>query len=297
MLHRLRRRLRAVFGRAANEREMLDEMALHVERATERLMARGLSEHEARLAARREFGNLGVLQEEARDVRGARWIESLTGDVRFAFRHFARRPLAAATIVLVLTLGIGLDSAVFSLIRAIVSRPAPGVPSDDALVRIRATERNEEGRRRLIRPFSRAEIADLAARRETFQDVAAWSTEDVALDVVAGGDAVTALAYFVTPNYFDLLSLRPTLGAGLPRGSERSGDAVVVIGYALWQDRFGGDPGVIGTTLSINGVPARIVGTAQVQRRHSHIERSHGLAAARDTGGDCAKRSGVARQP
>src|SRR6185295_15657385 len=102
MLLRLRRRLRAVFGRAANEREMLDEMALHVERTTERLMARGLSEHDARLAARREFGNVGVLQEEARDVRGARWIESLTGDVRFALRHFSRRPLHVLTIVCVL---------------------------------------------------------------------------------------------------------------------------------------------------------------------------------------------------
>jgi hypothetical protein len=103
----IRSRLRAVFRRAAVDREMREEMALHIEQATERLMRRGLSEAEARDAARREFGNVAVLQEEARDARGARWIESCVADVRFALRHFARTPLTAVTLVLVLALGIG----------------------------------------------------------------------------------------------------------------------------------------------------------------------------------------------
>ena len=139
MLPAIRARLRAVFRRRALDREMRDEMALHLERATERLMARGMSEAEARDAARREFGNVAVLQEEARDIRGARWIESLSADIRFALRHFSRTPITAITLVLVLGLGIGVNSVVFSVLQAFILRAPPGVAADESLVRVRGT--------------------------------------------------------------------------------------------------------------------------------------------------------------
>src|SRR5689334_23211219 len=90
------RRVRAVFGRRALDREMQEEMQEHLARAAERFAARGMSESAARHAARREFGNVAVLQDEARDVRGARWIDDLAADVRFALRHFARRKAVSA---------------------------------------------------------------------------------------------------------------------------------------------------------------------------------------------------------
>src|SRR5262245_49338340 len=104
-------RFRAVFGRTALEADMQAEMREHIERATQRYVARGMAPEDARLAAKREFGILSVIEEEGRDARGARFVESFLADVRFAFRYFARKPLMATTIVLVLALGIGANSA------------------------------------------------------------------------------------------------------------------------------------------------------------------------------------------
>src|SRR5215216_18966 len=100
MLRRIRYRLRALVRRSAMEREMHDEMQLHLDRQTELLVARGMSRADARIAARREFGNIGIHQEDGRDVRGFGWVESIGADIRFAFRFFARKPLSSATIVL-----------------------------------------------------------------------------------------------------------------------------------------------------------------------------------------------------
>ena len=119
-LFAIRARIRATLRRGALDREMRDEMALHLDQSTERLVA------EARDAARREFGNVALLQEHGRDARGARWLETLAADVRFAIRHFARTPLTAITLVLVLALGIGVNSAIFSFLQALTMRPAGG---------------------------------------------------------------------------------------------------------------------------------------------------------------------------
>src|ERR671933_1095305 len=107
------RRLRAVVARRALERDMQEEMREHLERAAERFVARGMSPADARLAARREFGNVGVLQEQARDVRGGRWAHDLVADVRFALRYFAHHKATTAVIVAVLTFGTGANALIF----------------------------------------------------------------------------------------------------------------------------------------------------------------------------------------
>src|SRR5688500_13919332 len=141
MLPRLRATFRAWFARARLEREMRDEMAAHLEAATAQLMERGLSFDEARRQARREFGNLGKIQEEARDARGAVWIATTAADVRFAVRQFRRMPLAAVTMVLVLALGIGANTVLFTVLHSMATMPPPGIPRDDAIVRIRPVNR------------------------------------------------------------------------------------------------------------------------------------------------------------
>jgi hypothetical protein len=162
LLFAIRSHLRTIFQRGAVDREMREEMALHLERATERLRQRGMSDADARDAARREFGNVALLQEEGRDARGTRWIESGIADVRFALRHVARTPLTAVTLVLVLALGIGVNSALFSLLHALTMRPAPGVPADDALVRIRGTKLSRADGRLGSRELSMPEVNALA---------------------------------------------------------------------------------------------------------------------------------------
>src|SRR3954469_20807166 len=129
MIDRLRYRLRALFRRGLLEHDMQHEMHLHLQRRTDVLVGRGMTPDEARFAARKEFGNVGVLQEEGRDARGMQWLDSLLGDIRFAMRHFGRRRLATATIVVVLSLGIGVHAFELTLLRIITHRPPPGISS------------------------------------------------------------------------------------------------------------------------------------------------------------------------
>jgi predicted permease len=259
VIARIRSRLRALIDRRAVDREMREEMALHLERATERLMGRGMSRREAELEARREFGNVATLQEQGRDARGGRWIDALLADVRFALRHFARRPLLAATVVFVLMLGIGVNTALFSLIQAITLRPAPGVPAHEALVRIRATDRTSNGRPSL-RGMSLPEVTDLAARRDVFASVAAWSTETVVVSASDSTGAKTAFAQFVTPNYFTTLGVSASVGQTFAPTTGDDGAVVAVLSERLWRHAFAGTPDVVGRVIRVNGVAVRIIG-------------------------------------
>src|SRR5687768_3525915 len=219
------------------------EMAAHVERSVERLMRRGLSATAAREAARREFGNVAYLQEEARDARGGRWIETLVSDVRFAIRHFARTPLTAITLVLVLSLGIGVNSALFSVLQLLTMRPPPGVAADDALVRIRGSTLFRAEGRLGARQFSLPELDAIAANRETFASVAGFAREQVILDLGDGSDLRPITGYFVTPNFFATLGIRPAIGPGLPaRGFDDApgSELAIVIAHLLWE-QLGGD--------------------------------------------------------
>jgi predicted permease len=264
MMDAAKARLRALFRRGAVDREMRHEMALHLEHATDRLMARGMSESDARDAARREFGNVAVLQEEGRDARGARGIEMLVADLRFAVRHFARTPLTAITLVLVLALGIGVNSALFSILQALTTRPAPGVPADDALVRIRGTTLGRTEGKRRARALSMPEINDLASRRETFSVIAGYAIDQMVFDAGDGSDLRPDEVQFVTPNFFSTLRVHPVIGPGLPPGNTDDApgaELVAVMSHLLWE-QLGGDSAIVGRAIRINHVPVRVVGVA-----------------------------------
>jgi predicted permease len=263
-MHLLPSLFRSIVRRERVEQEMHDEMALHLERATERFMQRGMSERDARLAARREFGNVAYLQEEARDARGTRWVDALRGDVRFALRHFARTPGTTTTIILVLALGIGVNAAVFSLFHALTMRPAPGVPSAHALVRIRGIAHTRAEGRLRPRTFSLPEVNDLAAHRETFSSVAGFAGETMVLDAGEGHEPSTTRAHFVTANYFATLGIRPAFGVGLPvrRANDAAGtELAVMLAHSLWVD-LGADSSIVGRVVRLNDVPVRVVAVA-----------------------------------
>ena len=256
--------LRPVLRRKALEREMHEEMAEHLERATARLMSRGLSAEDARALATREFGNVALLQEEARDARGTQWVESVLADARFALRHFARRPLMAVTVVLVLALGIGVNSAIFSMIQGVTTRPAPGVPRDAARVRIRGNAVDRQNGRLYSRGLSYQELRELASHNETFLAVAGWVTEEIVLDRGPDADPLLLRGQFVTPEFFSTLGIRPVLGAGLPVSTRDvpGAELQVIVAHSTWLDEFGGDSALVGQSIRLNDVAVRVAGIA-----------------------------------
>ena len=265
MLDGARLRVRSLLLRRRLEREMQDEMAEHLERAAARLVARGLSAEEARRAARREFGNVAFLQEQARDARGARWAEALAADLRFARRHLARTPLTTLTMLLVLVGGMTIAALLFSFVHSYAVQPPPGVARADDLVRIRGSRTaGVDGRG--TRAFSADELREYQALGDQFRLVAGWTEARVPLVVDGGAERRTleASVVFVTASYFPVLDVRPTLGPGLPTAAaeDPATAAVAVIGHAAWDRHFGRDPRVVGATVTVNGVRVTIVGVA-----------------------------------
>ena len=254
--------LRAVALRGRMEREMHEEMAAHIDQAAARFIARGMSAREAQLAARREFGHVSDLQEHARDARGGQWVENLRRDMKYAFRYYARTPLTTVTIVLTLALGIGFASAVFSVINGVLTRPAPGVPNDPALVKIRGMSDASPYARSLSYP----ELASYAALGDKFASVVGWVTSSVVVDL---GDpdlgAMSARAYFVTPNYFDALGVKIAAGRGFDQSRfehRTPPELTAIVGDGFASERFGGARAALGKQVKVNDVAVTIVGVA-----------------------------------
>ncbi|HSA56973.1 MAG TPA: ABC transporter permease [Gemmatimonadaceae bacterium] len=259
--------LRAVLQRRRLEREMQEEMAAHIAQATDRFMARGMKRDDALRAARREFGSLGVIQEDARDARGGQWIDGIRRDLKYALRYFVRTPLTTVTIVLTLALGIGFSSAGFSIIHGILRRPAPGVPDDPALVKIRGISSERPFARRLSYP----ELAAYAALTDKFSSVVGWVMSGVVVNT-GGPDvgAMSARAYFVTPNYFPTLGVRLAAGRGFDqsRFDQRAPPELsAIISDAIAVERFGGARGALGKRLEVNDVTVTIVGVVHPRFR------------------------------
>jgi hypothetical protein len=186
---RLRLWLRSLFRRRRLERELQEEMSAHLAASTERWLALGLTPEEARRAARREFGNIHAIQEDARAARGWRGIDSVIADLWFGIRLFRRSPLSTVTMVAVFALGIGFNTAIFVFVNSLVNGPLPGVSRQDSLVRIRGIDRRRPGYI-IGREFSYPEYRAYAAQQGLFSAVAAWTSSDVVLDVGANEERV-----------------------------------------------------------------------------------------------------------
>jgi predicted permease len=264
MFSRVRYWFRAIVRRSSLEREMRDEMQLHLDRQTELLVARGMTRADALITARREFGNVGMHQSAARDLRPVRWIDSIGADIRFAFRFFARKPLSSVTIVLVLALGIAGYAAVFGLLQSAIMRPPPGVPSDASLVLVRGLVRPKAQTWWSPMRFSYAALREMSELRTTFSAVTGWTASDVVVDAPGALERASTRVHFVTEGYFSILGLRPAHGFVLPAvapGAPVESQLVAVISDAMWEDAFGRKD-VRNLMVMVNGVRVRILGVA-----------------------------------
>src|SRR5687768_1575950 len=208
------------------------------------------------------------ISEEGRQARGRRWVEALAADSRFAIRHFMRNRGATLTMLLVLAIGMSFATALFSFMYAYTNQRPLGVAGSDDIVRIRGRQQFVNSSNTLLRYMSREELEEYQRLTSHFSAVAGYVEHGVTIevddDVV---NATPATAVFVTPSYFDVLGVRPFMGAGLPRTESASAgtELIAVIGYGVWERFFARDPGVLGRTISIDGLDVRVVGVAPLR--------------------------------
>ena len=186
-------------------------------------------------------------------------LDAFVQDVRYALRTLHKSPSFALAALITLGLGIGVNTAVFSVVNAIVLRPLP-VRDGDRLVVIASHQTSS----RTLRGVSFTDLQDYrAATIDVFEDIAGYSVGFLGL-APPEASPQRVLATWVTGNYFPLLDIRPALGRVIraDEGTPGRVDAVVVLGYSTWQRRFAGDPSVIGGTVMVNGRPCTIVGVA-----------------------------------
>ena len=245
-------------GRARSDAEIGDEIHAHLRMAIAERLARGESPRDAETNALREFGNLGHIQEVAREMSGTLWLERLAQDARFGLRMLRRAPAFSTVAILCLTLGIGANAVVAGWTEGILFRPYPGVANQDRLVHVAGTANDEPGYVGLSFP----DFSDL--ERESTRFDAFIVSKIIGTTISEGDRAERVTGLMVSPNYFQALGVRPMIGRGfLPdEGTGRNAHPVTVISYAQWKDRFHGDPAIIGKTQQYNGVTHVIVGVA-----------------------------------
>jgi predicted permease len=255
MLARLRSLIRILRGRDRFEREMRDEMDLHLELQAADLQRAGLSREEARRRARLEFGGLDGAKEDCRQSRGVRFFDQLGQDVRYAVRLMRKTPGFTAAAVLSLALGIGANTAIFSLMDAVLLRTLPLADVDELVFLAHGASRAESGISANYPLFDR-----YAALFDVFSGVTAYSSTGFKVETGDGLDAVTGL--WASGNFHGLLGVPIAHGRGF--NAERDRDAgsamIAVISDAYWARRFGRDPSVLGRTIIADGHVVTIVG-------------------------------------
>ena len=257
--YKLPLRFRSLFKRGRVEKELSDELRFHLEKLTEGLVAKGMAPEGARYAALRELGGVEQIKEECRDMRRVSWIENLLQDVRYGLRQLRRSPGFTAVAVVTLALGIGANTAIFSLINALILRSLP-VREPQQLVAISTISPDAQNGKD---PLSLSMFEEIQKRQRVFSKMFAWNGSGM-IDYEANGVKYAASIDTVSGEYFSTLGVRPFLGRLIGRadvGLETGASApVAVVSYGCWQRRYNRDPAIIGKTIRVNDRPFTIIG-------------------------------------
>lgn len=249
------RRLRALRDGAGMDRELDAEVRFHIEMETRKYIERGLPPDQARLQALRNFGPMEKHKEEARDARGVSGFEQFAGDVRFGIRTLLKSPAFALVAIVTLGLGIGANTAIFSVINGVLLKPLP-YENGDRLVLIRQSaplsNRPDIG-------VSIKELYDYRSQLASFDGLVEF--HQMSFDLLRRGEPDRVATGVVSPNFFDVLGIQPLLGRSFtPSDDARGAEAVLILGHAYWQTRFGGDPSIVGQVFEMNDRPHTVVG-------------------------------------
>lgn len=247
--------LRRFTHRARKDEELAQEIESHLAHERDEQAARGLSAEAARRRARLRFGNPRTVREQVWRYRSLAWLEDAARDLRFALRSLARTPGFTVVALLVIAVGIGVNTAVFSVIDAVLLKPLT-YPDPQALVQVVTT--SSRG------PFPVASIPEFALWRQQtgiFQQIAAYGIGGSGMNLSGGDHPEQVEAVQVTRDYFALFGAPVILGRAFTAAEDSpNGGHVAVLSYGLWKQRYGGDPGMVGRTIELGGQPWLVVG-------------------------------------
>jgi putative ABC transport system permease protein len=255
MFKQLLRGARYLFRRNAAERELDAELRYHIERQTELNVQRGMSAQDARRAAIVKFGGVEGVKEECRDERGGRLVEELLQDVRYGLRVLRRNPGYTAAAVFTLALGIGANTAIFSVVNGVLLRPLPyGDGERLVLLRQQAPRADIQDMR-----FSVKEVEDYRTQSRTLAGVEEYHQMNFTLLGLEEPERVRTGV--VSAGYFDMLGVRPILGRAFQAEDDKRGaDAVLVLSNEFWQRKFAGDPSIVGRPFRMNDRVHTVIG-------------------------------------
>ena len=251
-LRELGRRIRMLMHRRQFDADLEAEMRLHLEMREQEHLESGMKADDARAAARRRFGNPTYLKEESHIAWGWKWLENLAQDVHYGLRMLARAPGFTVVAVLTLALGIGADTAIFSVVDGVLLCPLP-YQAPDRLVSIAELAPGHRGI-----SVAYANYLDWKAQNESFENLAIYNTAGVVLQGTDGSDRLDA--WIVSASFLPTLGVSVARGRGFSEEDERTAARVLVLTEGFWKRRFGGDPAVINRQVTIDSQPYTIIG-------------------------------------
>jgi putative ABC transport system permease protein len=252
-------RLRALLHRGAVERDLEEEIRLHLELETAKYLREGLSPADAERRARVAFGGVEAVKEGHRDARGTRLLEDFLGDVRYGWRVLRRNRALTGAAVLTLALGLGANTAIFSAVNAVILRPLP-FPASGRLVALGENNVEKSWHMQVAAP---ANMLDWRDRVAAFEDVAGWADWGMGTETLTGeGEPRPIHVALVTGNFFAVLGVRAERGRVLQDAEtwSPSGSGVAVISHRLWRDQLGSRPDAVGHTIRLDGRALEVVG-------------------------------------
>ncbi len=255
MFEALIRGVRSRLRRNTFERDLDRELQYHLDRETEENVRRGMSLAEARRTARISLGGVEQTKEDCRDAKGLVLVEGLMQDVRYSIRSLRRNPGYTAVVLLTLALGIGANTAIFSVVYGVLLRPLP-YGAGDRLVELEQTRARVND---LPVAFSVKEIADYREQNHSFDDVAEYHSMSFIL--LGNAEPERVRTGVVSADFFDLFGVTPVLGRTfVPEDEGPGADAVLVLSNRYWMTHLGGDPNVVGRTFEMNDKVHTVIG-------------------------------------
>ena len=254
MLHRIIVLLRNLFQGRRVERDLNDEIDSCLTLLIERKIERGIDPEEARRQAMLELGGAEQVKEKVREIQMGRYLETLLQDLRYGIRMLIRHPAFTAVAVLTIALGIGANTAIFSLVNGVLLRPLP-YKDADRIVRIEEDHGQSRGN-----SVTYAAFLDLLGHTKSFENVGAYRKWNFNL-IADAGEPEQIEGALVSSGLFDAFGIMPAAGRFfLQKEDQPGGDKVVVLSHGLWQRRFGSDQNIIGRTIKISDKTCTVIG-------------------------------------